>query len=42
MPKSFYLDRQLPTGLDILQQLIYNQQCRFGPVSNIIARPLKK
>nr|XP_047139164.1 uncharacterized protein LOC124815070 [Hydra vulgaris] len=35
-------DIQLPTGLDILQHLIYNQQCQSASVSNIIACPLKK
>ena len=42
MPKFFYLDIQLPTGFDILQHLIYNQQYQSAPISNIIACPLKK
>ncbi|XP_065656779.1 uncharacterized protein LOC136082191 [Hydra vulgaris] len=40
--KFFYLDIQLPTGLDILQHLIYNQQCRSVSISSIIACPPKK
>ncbi|XP_065675391.1 uncharacterized protein LOC136091613 [Hydra vulgaris] len=35
-------DIQLPTGLDILQHLIYNQQCRSVSISSIIACPPKK
>ena len=41
MSKLFYLDMQLPTGFDILQHLIYNQQCQSTPLSSIIACILK-